>query len=183
MSMLDVVTAKGPDFAAALMNVRFPLGRTGLNGVGIFYEAGASSTSDMIVVHQHERGIEVPLVFTRNRWNTPGGFAEAGETPETTALREFAEETGHHLDIDEPTLVIHEVKQSDRSTDHGWLEANVFAVRTDTRFAVSIGENADDAKDVRWWNVSALPTLVSLGELSTQKLLYIEQSIRVLEQE
>lgn len=179
MSRNDVEIAKGVDYAARLSELRYPLGRTGINGLGIFYEAGASITADLIVLHEHEGGIEVPLVFSRNRWNTPGGFANPDESITDTALREFLEETGHDLEKDSPTLlpIVHEVKPSDRSTDHGWLEANALTARVYTRFAVSIGPNADDAEDVRWWDVEALPSLVARGQLSQQKMWYVAKAI------
>ncbi|MET7993468.1 NUDIX hydrolase [Amycolatopsis sp. NPDC005232] len=40
-----------------------------------------------------------PGTFLGEHWELPGGTAEPGEAPETTAVREVAEETGLHVHL------------------------------------------------------------------------------------
>lgn len=109
------------------------------------------------------------LVLRRNppsadMYAFPGGRAEAGETPEQTALREFAEETG--IKAREPELyATYDLKQHDASgllTSHFLL--SVFRVQADGD-AVAVA--ADDAADLGWFTVDEirrLPTPQSVLE-------------------
>jgi ADP-ribose pyrophosphatase YjhB (NUDIX family) len=52
-----------------------------------------------VVIDAHERGPRAALIARHDRqgrlmWSLPKGHVEAGETPEATAVREIAEETG-----------------------------------------------------------------------------------------
>ena len=178
MSYSDVVIHYGSDFAEQLQDLRCPLGRTGLNGVGIFYEAGESLASDMVVVHTDERSVWVPLVFNRTRWNTPGGFKDLSDTNgEETAVREFSEEVGY--DISSHIIpVIQEVKSSDRTTDHGWMKVEVYATRAESKFTLTAG---DDAEKAMWAPLELLPNLVRNNELSQTKLDYIKNAVKLLD--
>ena len=51
-------------------------------------------SSGGVVVRPTEGGWEVCLIGVRGAWSLPKGLVEAGESPEETALREIAEETG-----------------------------------------------------------------------------------------
>jgi 8-oxo-dGTP diphosphatase len=47
-----------------------------------------------VVFRRGARGAEFALIKANGRWGFPKGNLEKGETPEVTALREIAEETG-----------------------------------------------------------------------------------------
>jgi 8-oxo-dGTP diphosphatase len=51
-----------------------------------------------VVFRQTAKGPEFLLIKAKGRWLFPKGNMEKGETPEKTALREIAEETGLPLD-------------------------------------------------------------------------------------
>lgn len=51
-------------------------------------------SSGGVVFRRRQAGIEVVLIKAGGRWSFPKGNVEAGETPETAALREISEETG-----------------------------------------------------------------------------------------
>jgi 8-oxo-dGTP pyrophosphatase MutT (NUDIX family) len=51
-------------------------------------------SSGGVVVRRSPGGYEVCLVSDGRHWGFPKGLVEAGETPETAALREISEETG-----------------------------------------------------------------------------------------
>lgn len=177
MSNAEAVTHYGLEFAQSLTALRCPLGRTGLNGVGIFYKAGESLVSDMIAIHNDGPRLWVPLVFSRGRWNTPGGFRDTiDKDGQDTAVREFSEEIGY--DITEPVVpVMEEVKSSDRTVDHGWLKAEVYAAAVESRFILTAG---DDAEAAGWHMVESLPNLVERRQLSKTKMRYISQAIEAL---
>lgn len=177
MSNAEVKMYHGEDFADALKRLRCPLGRTGLNGVGIFYEAGESLASDLVVIHNNDGKLEVPLVYSRGRWNTPGGFREPiDQNGQATALREFEEEVGHAIDVP-ITSVINEVKTSDRTTDHGWMRVELHAAQTEIRFALTAG---DDAERAEWFPVAGLSGMVRDKQLSKTKLHYITEAVKTL---
>jgi 8-oxo-dGTP diphosphatase len=73
----------------------------------------------------------------------PGGRAEPGETPEQTALREFAEETG--ILAHSPVLFAFYDLQAENAGRHFHL--SVFLVKAD---AEAIAEARDDAADAGW---------------------------------
>jgi ADP-ribose pyrophosphatase YjhB (NUDIX family) len=177
MSNGEVATHYGNEFASALHNLRCPLGRTGINGVGIFYEAGAALTSDLIAVHDDSGELWVSLVYSRGRWNTPGGFREESDKDGLhAAAREFEEETGQEV----PSFIVpvlSEVKSSDRTADNGWIEAEVFATQVESRFKLIAG---DDAEDAKWERVAVLPEMVEAKQLSKAKMHYIDRAVEVL---
>lgn len=83
----------------------------------------------------------------------PGGRAEAGETPEETALREFQEETG--ISARNPRLfATYDLPTRDRSgalSSHFFL--SVFLVEADADVEAIA---ADDADDPGWYTVSEI---------------------------
>lgn len=177
MSSGEVATHYGREFASALDKLRCPLGRTGINGVGIFYEAGAALTSDLIAIHNDDGELWVSLVYSRGRWNTPGGFREESDKDGLhAAAREFEEETGQEV-FSAIVPVLSEVKTSDRTADNGWIEAEVFATQVESRFKLTAG---DDAEDARWERVAVLPEMVEAKQLSKAKMQYINRAVEVL---
>lgn len=178
MSNDDVRTVYGKDIGDNLADIRCPLGRTGINGVGIFYEAGPSQTSNLVVV-QYESAEEVwvPLVFNRGRWNTPGGFKDANDSDgQETAIREFEEEVGIDPIIHTKGVVrvIKELKDSPRTVDNGWIQDEVYAATSETQFELT---PSDDAELAEWKRVSTLQSYVSEGLLSSSKYRYIIEAV------
>ncbi len=89
-------------------------------------------------------------------WDVPGGGADAGESPEQTARRELREETGLSVGaLHSPGVFPHQ---------HTYPDGNVVAWETHVFTADSAGGEpraSDDAAEVRWWPLSALPGDVS----------------------
>lgn len=86
----------------------------------------------------------------------PGGRAEAGETPEQTAIREFAEETG--VAVRNPSLfATYDLKTiaADGSLSSHFL-LSVFLVEAD---ADAEAEAADDAESLGWFTPEAIRAL------------------------
>jgi A/G-specific adenine glycosylase len=107
------------------------------------------------VLRHPERGAELFIQKRRDDdlwpglWEFPGGVVEAGESPEQTAVREFAEETGISVRIRAPIALIHHAYTRYRVTLHGFwcdyvsgplespllTEASTFRWVRDTRLA------------------------------------------------
>ena len=89
-------------------------------------------------------------------WDVPGGGAEAGETPEDTARRELREETGLSVGALRSLGVF--------PHRHAYPDGNVVAWETHVftaDFAGGEPHASDDAAQVRWWPLAALPDDVS----------------------
>lgn len=109
-------------------------------------------TVDLIVV----RGSEILLIQRdrapfAGRWALPGGFVDEGEDLETAARRELKEETG---------LLAGTLRQvgtfgAPGRDPRGWTVAIAF-VTTDTPGEPRAG---DDAREARWFEQRALPSL------------------------
>jgi NAD+ diphosphatase len=92
----------------------------------------------------------------RGRWELPGGFVEAGESPAVAIGREIFEETGLHI---ETSSVIG--AYASRYGDHGkWTVDVAFHCR------VSRGELrlSDESSDAAWVTIERMPTLAFAGE-------------------
>ena len=112
-------------------------------------------TADCVVVN---RSGEVLLVRRGNEpykgcWALPGGFMEMDETIEHCAVRELMEETG--IAVTEADIRLVGVFSTPGRDPRG---RTVTAVYT-----VAVGDIAaqagDDAAEVRWWPLAALPPL------------------------
>ncbi|GGK97308.1 NUDIX domain-containing protein [Deinococcus radiotolerans] len=89
-------------------------------------------------------------------WDVPGGGADAGESPEDTARRELREETGLSVGALRSLGVFpHRYTYQDGNVVD-W-ETHVFVAE----FAGGEPRALDDAAEVRWWPLSALPGDVS----------------------
>ena len=89
-------------------------------------------------------------------WDVPGGGADAGESPEDTARRELHEETGLSVGALRSLGVL--------PHRHTYPDGNVVEWETHVfRAAFAGGEPraSDDAAQVRWWPLLALPGDVS----------------------
>lgn len=112
-------------------------------------QPGPAVTADIIL----EREGAVLLVerrFPPLGWALPGGFVDAGEKVSAAAVREAKEETG--LDV-QLTALLH--VYSDPARDPRRATMTVAFVATADGEPVA----GDDAGNVAWWPLSALPVL------------------------
>lgn len=89
-------------------------------------------------------------------WDVPGGGADAGESPEDTARRELQEETGLSVGALRSLGVF--------PHRHTYPDGNVVAWETHvftSDFAGGVPRASDDAAQVHWWPLAALPGDVS----------------------
>lgn len=102
------------------------------------------------------------------RWALPGGFANANESAEETALRELREETG----IEELTLAdLTEIGlfSAPGRDPRGWVVSNAYAAKVDPdRIHTEAG---DDAIQAKWFTI----------ESKYEKLVLINDSIQLNE--
>jgi|GEM_PF-3463531 len=143
----------------AIVDIRHPLGRTGINGSGIYYNAGKSQTADLAVIREiPNKGRQIALVFNRSKWRLPGGFMDPEDygNHRRTALREGYEEINLDLaNLSENghfnTLIPEHIKpNSSRSADLGYLTTQVEVVVLPVP---EIGDDlkaGDDAEDAAW---------------------------------
>lgn len=117
-------------------------------------------TADCVVVRS---GSEVLLVRRggepfKGCWALPGGFMEMDETIEHCAVRELEEETG--LRFAEQDLRLIGVYSAPGRDPRGRTVTAAFRVESGERRAEN-GEPVagDDAAEVRWWPLAALPPL------------------------
>ncbi len=104
------------------------------------------------------RGEEVLLVRRGDNalWDVPGGGADAEESPEDTARRELREETGLSGGALRSLGVF--------PHRHTYPDGNVVTWETHVftaDFAGRVPRASDDAAELRWWSLSALPGDVS----------------------
>jgi len=103
-----------------------PRGRTGIEGRGLLGKWGANFAADPIVtrINPHTKQIEM-LAIQRNdngQWAIPGGMVDEGETVPATLKREFREEAGMELDMDDAVEVYRGYVDDPRNTDNAWVE-------------------------------------------------------------
>ena len=108
-----------------------------------------------------------PEVGLPPRWLTPGGGMEPGETPQQTAVRELAEETGIKLGQDALGEPIFEASGRWDWTDgqHHTFRDVIFQVEVEGFRLDDSGWTPEEHRDVlqyRWWN---LDELAASGEL------------------
>ena len=87
-------------------------------------------------------------------WALPGGFMEMDETIEHCAVRELMEETGIEVVEDELHLV--GVYSAPGRDPRGRTVTAAYAVRVSDGMQATAG---DDAAELRWWPLAALPPL------------------------
>ncbi len=112
-------------------------------------------TADCVVTNGRD---EVLLVRRgndpfRGQWALPGGFMEMDETIEHCAVRELREETG--IAVSESALRLVGVYSAPGRDPRGRTVTAAYAVR----LADGVATAGDDAAEVRWWPLAALPPL------------------------
>ena len=113
-------------------------------------------TADCVVVNPRR---EVLLVSRGNEpykgcWALPGGFMEMDETIEHCALRELQEETG--LTATESALRLIGIYSAPGRDPRGRTVTAAFLLRLTADASATAG---DDAAELRWWPLAALPPL------------------------
>jgi 8-oxo-dGTP diphosphatase len=97
--------------------------------------------------------IERDLEPFAGRWAIPGGFVHNGESPADAALRELREETGIANVYLEQLYTFGEPRRDPR----GWIvSVAYYALVSPEQHAI---QAATDAREARWFSVSALPRL------------------------
>lgn len=86
----------------------------------------------------------------------PGGRAEDGETPDQTALRELAEETGIVARNPRFFASFDLKTEADGATTSSHFFLSVFLVEAD---ADAVAEAADDAGGIGWYTIEEIRTL------------------------
>jgi 8-oxo-dGTP diphosphatase len=116
-------------------------------------------TVDCLISRRQKNGaMEILLVKRRyepfsNSWALPGGFIHMDETLHDAAVRELKEETGLSM----PHLEqFHTFDEVDRDPRHRTI-STVFTARADPS-GTDI-RAASDAREVRWFPLTALPPL------------------------
>ena len=84
-------------------------------------------------------------------WDIPGGFVEAGEAPDKGAMREVREETGLRVKIERLVGAYADVYKEKSGSGH------TFNVYYSARPVGGRGEPGDDATELRWFPIAALP--------------------------
>jgi len=162
LPMTEAIDAYGP----AITKVRNPLGRTGINGTGIYYVAGGSRVADMTVRRTNNGGEhEIAMMHRGNKWRFAGGFMDEVDRDnlELTALRELYEEVG--LDFQDlagtgqiVALRQEEVKpRSARATDMGFMTNAVYMYHLENYdYGNEIRPNDGEADQVGWFDMRAV---------------------------
>jgi 8-oxo-dGTP diphosphatase len=116
-------------------------------------------TADCMVVNDRD---EVLLVRRGNEpfkgcWALPGGFMEMAETIKRCAVRELEEETGIHLTEHDIKLI--GVYSAPNRDPRGRTVTAAYIVSEKWKTESGKPQAGDDAAEVRWWPLNALPPL------------------------
>ena len=114
-------------------------------------------TADAVVFRPASGGHQVLLIRRKHPpfeglWAIPGGFLDEGETLEACAVRELAEETG----LTGVALSLIGVFSKPGRDPRGWTVSAAYAGVAD---APVTAKAADDAAEVGWYGLEALPEL------------------------
>lgn len=157
-------------YGEAILDLRHPLGRTGLNGTGVFWNAGNSATADFALGRRTEQGLELALIYNRGRWGLPGGFLDPGEDADdrtAAGLRECCEETGLDLSpvahMARPITEVHIKPQSKRSVDFGFISNQVIGLLLPKEAIDETLHASDDAEAANWFTVQEIADLPNVS--------------------
>ena len=101
----------------------------------------------------------------KDMWALPGGFLNMDETLDETARRELMEETG----IKAGELLKFETYDRPDRDPRGRTITQVFILIWEER--MGIPQAADDAADIKWWDLKALPELAFDHEIIIRDVL------------
>ncbi len=115
-------------------------------------------TADVVVVRGQGAAREILLIRRAHdpfagSWALPGGFIDAGETPQDAARRELSEETGI---VSADGLRLVGVYGAPGRDPRGWTVSVAYRVSISGEPAIRAGDDADDA---RWFAEDQLPPL------------------------
>jgi len=132
-----------------------PRGRTGIRGRGLLGKWGANFAADPVVTRNNPETGELEMLAIQRRdtgeWAIPGGMVDAGETVSVTLAREFKEETGVELSMNDSVEVYRGYVDDPRNTDNAWMETTVRHKHLTAEQARQMNPRAgDDAQAVRW---------------------------------
>jgi 8-oxo-dGTP diphosphatase len=120
-----------------------------------------SVTVDVVLLARGRMGWQVMLIRRKHppfegHWALPGGFVEPGEPLESAARRELLEEAGV-----EPSVMDQLHTFGDPGRDpRGWTISVAFLAILDADERLALRPKAgDDAADVGWFDLAALPPL------------------------
>ena len=114
------------------------------------------------------REVALILVGPQRRWQLPKGLVNAGETPETAALREVAEEAGIETALLEPIDVIEYWYYGSRGAQKARYHKKVHFFLLEY-VAGDVANHDDEVEEARWVGLEAAKGLLSFA--SERKVL------------
>lgn len=119
-------------------------------------------TTDIAVFTQRAEGLSLLLIRRKGEpfaglWALPGGFLEPGETIEEGAVRELREETGVTVPLGGGALRQFGAYGDPGRDPRGWTVSVGFLIQVEA--AAVTPAAGDDAAEVGWFAVTALPVL------------------------
>lgn len=124
-----------------------------------------SITTDVIVLRKSINNNEILLIKRKNEpykdcWALPGGFMEINETLKECAIRELHEETGLCIDIEklETVTILDDVNRDSRGRV---ISVVYFSTVEENAKAIA----SDDAKELKWFDVTKLPKNIAFDHL------------------
>ncbi len=92
---------------------------------------------------------------SKGMWAIPGGRVELGESLKQAAQREIMEETGIHIQVDEPIYIFESIQKDEK----GRIAFHYIIIDMVARYKKGNISPGDDALDARWISEDELKTL------------------------